>query len=185
MVADVEIRRLTSCGPTSTDISCVNTRLNAADVHSETCTANPIIINACATVYSFWAVTQLHAVTAPDTLINNIKWFTDGSNTYGCAAIDLQVGTANDYTQAPGGCGTGTQLTNANYTTGTLNPACPGVDNAFAFVTCATLSVPGCTATCGAFGDRVVFQLSATSSATPGKKPSAATETLTWRYDET
>ena len=185
MVADVEIRRLTSCGPTSTDITCANTRLNAADLHSTNCTANPIIIDACCTVFSFWAVTQLHAVTAPDTLINNIKWFTDGSNTYGCAAIDLQVGTATGYTQATGCGGSGLLLNNTNYSTGTLTPACPGVDNAFAFTTCAPQSVAGCTATCGAFGDRVVMQLSATTSATPGKKPSATTETLTWRYDET
>jgi hypothetical protein len=183
MVADIEIRRLTGCAPTSTDISCLNTRLNAADTHSATCTANPIIIS-CVTVYSYWAVTQLHAVVAPDNLVDNIRWFTDGTNSYGCAAIDLQVGTATGYTQATGACGSGTLLNNTNYTTGTLTPACPTTDNAFSQTCASPLTVTGSTSGTGAFGDRVVMQLSVTSAGTPGTKP-ATPETITWRYDET
>lgn len=184
MVATITIRRLTgaACSQTSSDITCINTRANAADSHSTNCTSNPIILS-CSTVYSYWVVTRLHATVAPDNLVDNVKWFTDGCNSYG-SCITLQVGQACGYTQATGACGSGTLLNNTNYSTGTLAPACPGADNAFCFVTCSPLSVTGSTSSTGEFGNYVIYQVAAGASATPGTKP-ATPETITWRYDET
>jgi hypothetical protein len=119
-------------------------------------------------------------------LIDNIEWFTDGVNSYG-TGITLQVATAAlaSYTQATGTNGvTGILLDDTNYSGGTLTPATPGADNAFAFVTGTPLAVAGSTVATGAFGDVVIFQVAVGSTATPGTKP-ASPETITWRYDET
>ena len=188
MVAVVTIRRLTgvSVGPTSSDITSINTRANAADAHTTGDTASPIEIPSAGSNFSFWVNTILNATTAPDNLIDNIEWFTDGTNSYGTGIV-LQVATAAraSYTEAPGTIGvTGTELTDTNYTGGTITPAIPADDNAFAFVTGAPLSVAGSTTTTGEFGELVIYQVKVGTTATPGTKP-ATPETITWRFDET
>ncbi len=184
MVATVLIERLTLAGPTRTDITSINSRFNTFDAQSTADTANPIEIPTSGTNYSFWANTQLNATVAPDNLIDAIEWFTDGVNSYG-TGIGLLVAQAAlaSYTLAPGTVGvTGTELTDANYTGGTLTPATP--TDAFAEVTGAPLSVTGSTSGTGAFGNIVVLQVTVLSTATPGTKP-ATPETITWRFDET
>ncbi|KKK83035.1 hypothetical protein LCGC14_2797420 [marine sediment metagenome] len=184
MVATVIIERLTGAGPTRTDLAGGNTRANAEDVHSTGDTASPIEIPTAGTNYSFWVNTQLNATVAPDNLIDNIEWFTDGVNSYG-TGIGLLVAQAAlaSYTLAPGTIGvTGTELNDTNYTGGTLTPATP--TDAFAEVTGAPLTVTGSTTTTGAFGNIVVWQVTVLSTASPGTKP-ATPETITWRFDET
>ena len=186
MVATVIIERLTGAGPTRTDLAGGNTRANAEDVHSTGDTASPIEIPTAGSNFSFWVNTILHATTAPDNLLDNIEWFTDGGNSYG-TGITLQVATAAraSYTEAPGTIGvTGTELTDTNYTGGTITPATPADDNAFAFVTGAPLSVAGSTTTTGEFGELVIYQVKVITTATPGTKPATA-EIITWRFDET
>lgn len=186
MVATVIIERLTGVGPTRTDITAINTRANTIDSQTTNDTANPIEIPSGGPNYSYWVNTQLNATVAPDNLIDNIEWFTDGVNSYG-TGITLQVATAAlaSYTQATGTNGvTGILLDDTNYSGGTLTPATPGADNAFAFVTGTPLAVAGSTVATGAFGDVVIFQVAVGSTATPGTKP-ASPETITWRYDET
>ena len=184
MVATVIIERLTGAGPTRTDLAGGNTRANAEDVHSTGDTASPIEIPTAGTNYSFWVNTQLNATVAPDNLIDNIEWFTDGVNSYG-TGIGLLVAQAAlaSYTLAPGTIGvTGTELNDTNYTGGTLTPATP--TDAFAEVTGAPLTITGSTTTTGAFGNIVVWQVTVLSTASPGTKP-ATPETITWRFDET
>lgn len=184
MVATVIIERLTGAGPTRTAITAINSRFNAFDSQTTGDTANPIEIPGAGTNYSYWANTQLNCTVAPDNLLDNIEWFTDGSNTYG-TGIGLTVAQAAiaSYTLAPGTPGvTGTVLTNANYTGGTLTPATP--TDAFAETTGSPLAVSGSTSGTGEFGDIVVLQVTVGTTATPGTKP-ATPETLTWRFDET
>lgn len=179
MVASVKIRRLTGAGPTATDITGINTRANAFDSHSTNDTANPIEIPTSGRNYSFWVVTRLDATTAPDNLLNNIQWFTDGSNSYG-TGITTRVGTATGYTQATGTTGkTGIVLNSTNYSTLSATTA-----SMFSKTSGSPLAVAGSTAGTGQFGSRVVYQIEVSTSATPGTKP-ATPETLTWRYDET
>lgn len=184
MVATVIIERLTGAGPTRTDLAGGNSRFNAFDSQTTGDTANPIEIPGAGTNYSYWANTQLNATAAPDNLIDNIEWFTDGSNTYG-TGIGLVVAQAAiaSYTEAPGTPGvTGTELTDTNYTGGTLTPATP--TDAFNEVTGAPLAVTGSTTGTGQFGNIVVLQVTVGTSATPGTKPGTP-EIITWRFDET
>jgi hypothetical protein len=177
MPATVIINRLTGSGPTLNNITGINTRANAEDAHSTSGTANPIQIPASGTNYSYWVVTRLQCTVAPSTLINNLKWFTDGGNGFG-TGVTCKVQTASGYVQATGTPGeSGTQLTTGNYASLAGAPS-----DAFAYTSASPLSVSGSIgATTGEFGDRVVYQIEVASTASPGVTPS---ETFTWRYDE-
>jgi len=186
MVAVIDIERLTGSTPTRTTIKGLNSRFNAFDSQTTGDTSNPIEIPSSGTNYSYWANTQLNCTTTPDNLVDALEWFTDGSNTYGTgiALVVAQAALAS-YTEAPGTPGvSGTELTNANYTGGTLTPATP--TDAFNETTGSPLSVAGSIAnpSTGAFGDMVILQVQVGTSATPGTKP-ATPEDITWRYDET
>ena len=175
MPATVQIRRLHGATPTSTDITSANTRLNAEDAAS-TGTTNPVQIPAAGTKYSYWAVTQLNCTVAPSVSISNLKWYTDGASGLG-TGVGLVANTANGYVQATGTAGdTGTQLTTGNYPTLAGTPV-----DAFVYTSGSPLSVTGSTSATGAFGDRVVMQLTVGTTASPGV---TAAETITWRYDE-
>lgn len=185
MPATVTIRRWTgsSGGPTKTDITSINTRLNAEDTHTTAGTTNPVRVPSSGTNYSYWASTRLQASVTPAGTINNIKWFTDGANNLG-TGLGCNVATGSVYSQATGTSGTsGTELTKVNYDAagGTL-AADP--TNAFAYTTGSPLSVSGTLTnpSTGDFGDFVVFQMTVGTTANPG---ASAQETFTWRYDET
>jgi hypothetical protein len=180
MAATIIINRLTGAGPTKTNITSANTRASASDSPSPG-TSNPVPIPGSGTNYSFWVVTRLECTVAPDTLVNNIKWFTDGSSGLG-TGIGLVVATAVAYDQATGTTGTtGDQLTVANYGNGTTDLNDEPV-NAFTYDSGSPLSVTGSIGGTGEFGDRAVYQFSVADTASAGTKPA---ETITWQYDET
>lgn len=184
MPATIQIKRYTgsSGSPTGTDITSLNTRANAADAHSTNDTSNPVQIPAGASIsYSYWVTTQLYAVTSPSGTINNIKWYSDGTNNFG-TGITCVGNTANAYVQATGTPGqTGAQLT-----TGAHSGLAGTPTNVFAsgYTSGSPKSVTGSISspTTGAFGDFFVYQIVVDSTATAG---TSATETFTWKYDET
>lgn len=144
-------------------------------------TSNPIPVpTTSGTNYSFWVVTRLSATVAPTTAINNIKWYTDGSNTMG-TGVSLNVATATAYISATGTTGTtGNQLTSANYTSA-LSPSI--ATDAFAKTSAAPISVAGSIGSVtGNFGDYVVYQVAVISTAGPGV---TTAETITWQYNQT
>lgn len=188
MVATVTINRLTGPAGTivETDITSINTRVNADDIHSVASTTNPIEIPSGADNFSFWCTTQLDVTVAPDNLIDNLEWFTDGVNSYGTGVTCVASTAARaSYTTAPGTVGqTGTVLNDTNYTGGTLTPATP--TDVFAFVTGTPKAITGSTTTTGAFGDMLIYQVVVDNTASPGDHPPGGSEeTFTWRYDET
>lgn len=176
MSATVQIRRLTGSGPTSTDITSINTRANAADAHTTADTASPISVPSGADNYSYWVVTQLNATVAPSVLINNLRWYTDGSNSLG-TGVTMNVNTASGYVQA-----TGTPaVTGDELTTGAYASLAGAPSDAFAYTSGSPLTVTGTQAGTGAFGDRVVYQVVVASTAAPG---ATTQETITWKWDE-
>lgn len=177
MSATVIINRLTGAGPSKTNITSANTRVNAADVAYTNETTNPIAIPGSGSNYSFWCVTRLECTVAPATLVNNLKWFTDGTNSFGTGVTCLGE-TATGYVQASGTVGTtGIQLTTGNYGTLAGSPS-----NVFSFTAGSPLAVAGSTSGTGDFGDYVVYQFAVGSTASPG---ASGQETFTWQYDET
>lgn len=177
MAATVLIRRLTSTGPTLTDITSINTRANAEDAHSTAGTTNSILVPASGSNYSFWVVTRLDVTAITGGTVNNIKWYTDGTNNFGTGVTAIG-NTATAYTQATGTTGTtGIQLTTGNYATVTT-PVDP-----FTFTSGSPKSVTGSTSTVSAvFADMFVYQLVIGTTAAAG---ATAQETFTWQYDDT
>lgn len=180
----VEIHRLTGAGPTGTDITSINTRLNAEDAHTADGADNPVRIPASESNFSYWCVTRLYYDGGPDTgTINNIKWYTDGGNGLG-TGVSLNVATAGAYDQASGTPGeSGDELTVAAYGNGTTDlDAEPS--NAFAYTSGSPLSVGGSVTDPEDeyFGDFVVMQLEVGSTASPG---ATSSEAMTWLFDTT
>lgn len=182
MAATVIINRLTGAGPSNTDITGIKTRANAADAHAPTDTASPIKIPAAGTNYSFWVNTRLEVTVAPDTTIDNLGWYTDGSNNFG-TGTGMNVLTATAYTQATGTPGTtGTELTKTNYDAG-AGTANNDLTDAFSETSGAPKTVAGSIgATTGDLGDIVVYQITVGSTASPGEL--AVDETVTFQFDE-
>lgn len=180
MASIVDIKRWTgnSISPTKSTITGINTRANAYDGHSTNDTLNPITIVSNETHYSYWVSTRLFATTSPTGTIDNIRWYTDGSNNFG-NGINCVVQSANSYVQATGSTGTGLQLTTTNHTGLTASPV-----NAFSFTSSNPLILTGnlSNPNTGDFGQFVIYQLIVSSSAYSG---TTSSETFTWKYDET
>jgi hypothetical protein len=185
MVASVQILRKTGASPgTGTDITGINTRANAYDGHSTGDITYPIQIPAAGTNYSYWVTTRLNAVSSPAGTINNIRWFTDGTGSFGtgvtCKVAKASTGADAGYRQATGTQGqTGTQLTQANHTGLDAAPV-----DAFTKTSGSPLALNGSISnpSTGQFGDHVVYQIEVGTTASAG---ATTQETFTWRYDET
>lgn len=175
MAATIKMYRYTGAGPTGTDISSINDRVDGFDSHTTADTSNPVPIPASSSNYSYWAVYQFYCAVAPATLVNNLKWYTSGSNTLG-TGVGQNVNTATAYTQATGSGGIGTQLTTGNYASLAGAPT-----NAFAYTSGSPLSVTGSTSTTGAFGNYIVSQFTVGTTAAAGATGQA---TYTYQWDE-
>lgn len=176
MPATVQIRSLTgqNASITSTNITSGSLRLGTSDEVSP----STIPVPSSGSNYSFWRTTQLHATVAPDNALNNIKWWTDGNNTFG-TGITALIAAASGYASAVGAAGSsGSLLSSANH--GAFRGT--ATSSLFLYTSSCKLSVTGSLgATTGSFGDRVVFQLSVDTTGSAGN---TAEETLTWSYDE-
>jgi len=177
MAATVQIHRWTGASPGSgADITSANTRMKQAD--NGTADANNPV-PAVTTSYSYWVSTRLNCTVTPATTINALKWFSDGV----AAGTGLTVKGAKASTGADAGY---RQAVSAIELEDVTNHT--GIDAAVVDVATLTsgspLSITGSinNPSTGAFGDFFVYQLVATSAASPG--PMTA-RTYTWRYDET
>lgn len=179
MSATVLIRRWTGTtgSPVLTDITSINTRANAEDAHSTAGTSNSVLIPASGSNNSFWVATRLDVTAITGGTVNNIKWYTDGTNNFG-TGVTAVGNSATTYVQATGTTGTsGTTLNTTNYTTVTT-PVDP-----FSFTSGSPKSVTGSTSTVSStFADLFVYQLVVASTAASG---ASAAETFTWQYDDT
>lgn len=186
MAATIVIMRLTGANdlvggdnPLYTSITSASTRMSTSDAAAPG-TANPIPIPTSGSNYSYWVCTQLYSACAPDNSITNIKWYTDGTNSFG-TGTNLLVSTASGYVVAAGTAGSsGLILSVANYAT----LATGGASNAFQYTSNAAskLAVAGSIgAATGSIGDRVIYQLRVDDTGVAGN---SAEETLSWNYDE-
>ena len=177
MAASVKIHRVTGSTPSGTDITSGCTRASTSD-NAAPGTANPIPIPSSGSNYSYWVNTQLSASVAPDNAINNIKWYTDGTISYG-DGIGLTVVPASAYIQAVGTAGSsGCILVEGNH----AGMACNAASDAFIYTSSCKLTVSGSIgAATGSFGHWVVMQVSVESGASTGN---SAEESFTWEFDE-
>lgn len=184
MPATVTIRRWTGApaGPTKSDITGINTRANAQDAHETADVDNPIQIPGAGTNYSYWVSARLSADSAPSGTIDNLRWYSDGTNNLGtgvtCKVAKASTGADAGYRQATGTLGqTGTLLNQTNHTGLDAAPA-----DCFGKTSGSPLALNGSQTGTGDFGDFVVYQIEVASTASPGATPQ---ETFTFKYDET
>lgn len=180
MAATVTVRRWTgaSGGPTKTDVTSATTRASTSD-NPVPGAANPIPIPTSGAKYSYWLSTRLSADTSPAGTINNLRWFSDGSNNYGTGVTAVGQ-SATSYVEATGTPGdTGTELTTGNHAGLSGAPV-----DVFGFTSGSPKALTGSidNPDTGDFGDFVVMQIVVAATAGPG--PLTA-EQFTFRYDET
>lgn len=177
MSATVIINRLTGSGPSATDITSINTRANAEDAHSTAGTSNSILIPTSGTNYSYWVTTQLEVTAITGGTVDNLRWYSDGTNNLG-TGVTCKGQEATSYVQAAGTPGTsGTQLTTGNHAGLTGSPV-----DVFGLTSGSPKSLAGSTSTAQKFGSRFVYQIEVASTASSG---ATGTETFTWKYDDT
>ncbi len=179
MSATVSIRRWTgsSGDPTKTDITSINTRANAEDAHSTAGTSNSILIPGAGSNYSYWVNTRLSVDTISGGTVDNIKWYSDGSNGFG-TGVTCVGNSADDYVQATGTPGeTGDVLNETNNTELTAAPT-----DVFGFTSASPKSITGSASTTGDVGQFFVYQMVIGTTAGSG---ATNQETFTWVYDDT
>lgn len=179
MAAVISIRRWSgpASHPTKTDITGVNTRANTEDSHSSSGTANCLLIPAIGKNFSYWVSTRLYIESISKGTIDNIRWFTDGTNNFG-TAVACVGNTADSYTPASGIPGqTGLELSLSNCPTLTSEPV-----DIFSFTPSSPKNLTGSAAKTGDVGQFLVYQIQVGSAAQTG---ATAQETFTFKYDDT
>lgn len=154
-------------GLATTNATVTNVRLCTSNAIETT--GNPCVVPASGVNRSYEAWVYLNVDSGLSGTLNNIKFYSDG--TIGWTGGTLYGGTTATYVQPTGTAGTtGTDSSVATTSVATYTSGSP-------------LSVTGTiTATTGKASDFVVLQLDLSTSAVAG---TLATETLTYRYDET
>lgn len=168
----VKIRRWTgaSGSETKSDITDTNTRYLASDEHTVAGETNSVLVPDTGNNYSFKVTTRLYYDGTGTGTVDNIKWFTDGTNNLG-TGVNLNVKTASTYSQA-----TGTENETGDEMTG-------GSD-AFSYTEDNPLEVAGSVTDPANedFGDFVECQGVLDPTAEAGVKPQ---EQITFRFDST
>jgi hypothetical protein len=131
-------------------------------------TGNPMVKPAAGSNYSYKKSLYLNADTSPSSIINNIKFFCDG--TIGWTGVTIECAAADTYTEATGTPGTtgDDEALNTNITT---------------YVTGSPLSLTGSISnpSTGKVSQYLELQAVVSTSAVAG---ALAAETVTFRYDE-
>lgn len=182
----------TSPGTDNSDITSGTLRFKCADDNTND-NNNPIPIPAAGTNYSFWKHVYLRCTVRPGSeIVNNVKFYTDGSNGYG-TGVGLKVSdTFPTHTNASNAGyevdDNSTGSTGTEMDAGTPNHSgVTGTTDAFTFSSASPLSV-----TIGEGSSQidavsevtnfVILQMTVASTAASGE---LSAETLTFRYDET
>lgn len=140
-------------------------RFKQADNDSGTAN-NPIPIPGAGSNFSWIKQLRFNAETTPDNTIDNLKFFSDGTNSFGTGVL-MNVVASGAYTDP----------------TVQQDSALGGTSDAFSFNSGSPLSLTGSinNPSTGAFGDFVVMQMEVQSTASQGNTP---VEGFTFQYDE-
>jgi len=183
MAAAVEVHRFTGTSPgTGTDITSSKTYFTTSDNHYSASPNYPVPVPAAASNYSYWLSLRLKCTAAPDTALNNAKFYMNADWTGGTGITFLgqkaNAGADAGYRQATGTPGdTGIELTAGNHTGLTGGPVDP-----FAWTDESPASLAGSTSTTGYFCDFVVLQAVVAAAAVGAAQPDFG---FTFYWDET
>jgi hypothetical protein len=163
MAATVKIVEKNGAGGTQTDKTSGTIRFKNAD-NATVDTSNRMVVPGSGSDYSYEKWLRFQVDVAPSVDLQNLKFYTDGSNGFG-TGINLYAKAVTTY------------ATPAEAT------ATAGYADAFTYTSAAPLSLgAGPFTSTGEKGDHCVMMLKVDSTAAPGL---LSTETLTFSYDET
>ncbi len=158
-----------------------NIRFKQAD--DATIDANsPMPIPAAGTEYSRWKQIYLKCATAPDTQVDNIRFFTDG----GGFGTGITVNVGDEFPVKNSGADTGYDVSDANAVM-TTHTDITGSTDAFGHTSGSPLSGPSISEAGNIINAQnettnyLVLQMEVINTASPGD---LANETFTFRYDE-
>lgn len=171
MAATTAITEYYGSGPSSGTIT--NLRYSSADESAGSGTTYPLVKPSAGTNYSYLKTVALTVSVAPSGSITNIKFYTDGSNTYG-TGVTVKGGITNTYAQATGTQGTSGDLSATYYTSGT---------DLFTYTSGSPLSVTSnATTGTGRYSYYLCSQMALSTSVSAG---TLSAETFTFKWDET
>lgn len=169
-------------GATS-DITGINTVAQTKDEHENVSSNSlPVHIPFDGFNYSYWVTTRLRIFTPPALAIDNLRWYTSGSNPFGngvsCIGQTANQGVNGGYRQAIGTEGvTGLELNMQNHTGLTDEPV-----NVFSHTSSSPKIINGQGSVPGPFGDFFVYQIRIDNTVMPGTSPQVM---FVWAFDET
>jgi hypothetical protein len=180
-VMDTRYDNLGSDNSPGQSATITNLRFNAEDTNDQDL-LSPLTIPSSGTIFSFWKQCYMRCTTAPDTQVDNVQIYSDGSLGWG-SGVTAQIG--NETPLHSSIVTTGYDLATAqenmiNHTDITANTSL------FTFTSVSTKSISISEAgsiinTANETTNYIVLQLDVESTASPGTKP---IETITWQYDE-
>jgi len=178
---DVTIDMTGTDNSPGSNATVTNLRFNAEDTNDQDLNS-PIIIPAAGTEYSYWKHLYLLCTTAPDTQVDNVQVYSDGTLGWGTGAT-VYVG---DGTQTKNsGSSAGYDVADAQEVI-TNHTHISAKTDLFSYTSGSTraVSISESGSIINALNettDYIVLSLEVASTASPGTK---ATETITWQYDE-
>lgn len=177
MPAQLKLNRLT--GPTGTVVYTEVTDARARGAVSDDPVPgndNPIPPpNPGQVTHSYWMSFQLETIVAPDTLLNNVRIYTDGAISW--PGVELKIALASAYVEAIGTEGvSGTLLNTTNHASLLFEPV--PLQN---YTASSPLVMSASTSTAEKFGEIIVLQITGTNQAVTGKLPP---EVLQFVWDE-
>lgn len=162
MVAEVEIVEKNGAGGTATNKAGQNVHFKAAD-NSDADFQDDITVPGAGSTFSYEKWIRFKFISAPDTQIENLAFYTDGGNNYG-TGVSLWAKTS------------------ASYSTPTQPASSAGFTDGFTYTESSTLSMgAGPYTGTGEKGDHVVLCIEVASTASTGVLPE---EKFTFTYDE-
>lgn len=172
MAATVITKEYTGSSPTVTTVT--NVRFCTTD--GQDTSTYPLVKPSSGTNYSYVKTFVPFASVAPAGGLSNLKFYTDGTNSFGTGITVKGIARAQgSYAQATGTQGTSGDLSATVYTSGT---------DLFTYTSASPLALTGTLgATTGSGTFQTVAAQVALSTSVSAGTPSA--ETWTWRYDET
>lgn len=166
-----------SPGTVEADVGA-NLRFNNEDTNDQD-TASPITITG-STVFSFWKQIYLHCTTAPDTKVDTVKIYTDGTLAWNDCVVVAAVDVLTHNSASDAGYDPGQALVL------TVHDTVASTGSLFAFTSgsAKTVTISETSSQIDAqdeYTDYIALSLEVGTSAVQGTQ---ATETVTWQYDE-
>ena len=172
----------TDNSPGTQAAAITNLRFNAEDTNDQDLLSPLIIPASPGLVYSYWKQLYLECTTAPDTQVNAVELYSDGTLGWG---TEVTVNVGDEMPVHTAAATTGYDVANAQETM-TNHTDITAVTSLFTFTNGSAKSIT--IGEAGAIIDLatetthyVVFQCTIDDDSTPGTK---TTETITWQYDE-